>query len=76
MSGTEAARDHAAPHPRKLREFAFGDDDFQALRTLVQQITGINLTEQKRELVYGRLARRLRALNLQSFREYRKLLEG
>src|SRR5689334_16197671 len=58
----------------KLREFEFGDDDFQALRKLVREVTGISLSEQKRELVYGRLARRLRALNLKSFREYRELL--
>jgi chemotaxis protein methyltransferase CheR len=58
----------------KLREFEFGDEDFQALRKLVRDVTGISLSEQKRELVYGRLARRLRALNLRSFREYRDLL--
>jgi len=58
----------------KLREFEFGDEDFEALRALVKQVTGIALSEQKRELVYGRLARRLRALNLKSFREYRSLL--
>src|SRR5689334_24930351 len=58
----------------KLREFEFGDEDFQALRALVREVTGISLSEQKRELVYGRLARRLRALNLKSFREYRELL--
>ena len=59
---------------QRLREFAFGDEDFTALRTLVKRLTGINLTEQKRELVYGRLSRRLRALNLSSFRDYRRLL--
>src|SRR5262249_49776117 len=58
----------------KLREFEFGDEDFQALRKLVREVTGISLSEQKRELVYGRLARRLRAHNLRSFREYRELL--
>lgn len=58
----------------RLREFEFGDEDFQALRRLVRDVTGISLSEQKRELVYGRLARRLRALNLRSFREYRELL--
>jgi len=58
----------------RLREFAFGHEDFEALRTLVKQITGINLSDQKRELVYGRLARRLRALQLKSFAEYRELL--
>jgi chemotaxis protein methyltransferase CheR len=59
---------------QRLREFAFGDDDFRALRTLVKKVTGINLTDAKRELVYARLARRLRAHNLRSFRDYRKLL--
>lgn len=60
----------------RLREFEFGDEDFRALRKLVKDVTGINLSEQKRELVYGRLARRLRALNLRSFREYRNLLSS
>jgi chemotaxis protein methyltransferase CheR len=58
----------------RLREFEFGNEDFEALRSLVKQITGINLSDQKRELVYGRLARRLRALQLRSFAEYRELL--
>jgi len=58
----------------RLREFAFGDEDFEALRRLVKKLTGISLSEQKRELVYGRLSRRLRALKLESFAEYRQLL--
>jgi chemotaxis protein methyltransferase CheR len=58
----------------RLREFEFGTEDFEALRKLVKQITGINLSDQKRELVYGRLARRLRALQLHSFAEYRDVL--
>src|SRR5215467_5036528 len=60
----------------RLREFACGNADFEALRTLVKQVTGINLSDQKRELVYGRLARRLRALQLRSFAEYRELLSA
>jgi chemotaxis protein methyltransferase CheR len=60
----------------RLREFAFGEEDFQALRLLVKSVTGIHLSEQKRELVYGRLTRRLRALQLRSFAEYRERLQG
>lgn len=60
--------------PLPLREFAFGDEDFEALRGLVKSLTGINLSDQKRELVYGRLCRRLRALGVPSFREYRAIL--
>ena len=58
------------------REFDFTDSDFQALRTLVKQMTGINLAESKRELVYGRVSRRLRALGMSSFGTYRQLLES
>jgi len=58
----------------RLREFAFGEEDFQALRALVKSLTGIHLSNQKRELVYGRLTRRLRALQLRSFAEYRERL--
>ncbi|HTX23264.1 MAG TPA: protein-glutamate O-methyltransferase CheR [Steroidobacteraceae bacterium] len=59
---------------QRLREFSFGNEDFEALRRLVKALTGINLSDQKRELVYGRLSRRLRALDLKSFRDYRAVL--
>jgi chemotaxis protein methyltransferase CheR len=58
------------------REFAFSDEDFTALRALVHRVTGISLSETKRNLVYGRLSRRLRALRLESFVQYRQLLES
>jgi len=60
--------------PLLVREFEFRDEDFEALRTLVRAHTGISLGDQKRELVYGRLSRRLRALRLASFKEYRALV--
>jgi chemotaxis protein methyltransferase CheR len=69
-SGALNAGDGAA----RTREFRFGDEDFNALRALVRKHTGISLSEAKRELVYGRLSRRLRALRLQSFSDYRDLL--
>ncbi|HEX3845027.1 MAG TPA: protein-glutamate O-methyltransferase CheR [Steroidobacteraceae bacterium] len=70
-----AARDTGATASLRLREFAFGEEDFQALRVLVKSLMGIHLSNQKRELVYGRLTRRLRALQLRSFAEYRERLE-
>jgi chemotaxis protein methyltransferase CheR len=57
-------------------EFEFTDSDFKRLREIVHVRTGIALSEAKRELVYGRLARRLRKLNLNSFGEYCQLVEG
>ena len=35
----------------RVREFDFGNEDFEALRRLVKDLTGINLSDQKRELV-------------------------
>jgi len=60
----------------RIREFEFSDEDFRSLRELVREVSGITLSEAKRELVYGRLSRRLRALGLTSFRDYRALLAG
>jgi chemotaxis protein methyltransferase CheR len=57
-------------------EFEFTDSEFKRLRELVHARTGIALSENKRELVYGRLARRLRKLKLDSFAEYCRLVEG
>lgn len=38
--------------------------------------TGISLSDEKKDLVYGRLARRLRKLNLDNFDKYCKLLKN
>lgn len=56
------------------REFRFSAHDFVVLAGLVKARTGIALSDNKRELVYARLSRRLRALGLESFRAYRRLL--
>ena len=61
--------------PQYQREFEFSDADFIALRDLVREITGLCLSDAKRELVYGRVARRLRTLGIDSFAAYRDLLE-
>jgi chemotaxis protein methyltransferase CheR len=57
------------------REFEFTDKHFNWLIKLVMKKTGITLSDQKRDLVYGRLARRLRKLNLDNFDQYCDLLK-
>lgn len=52
------------------REFAFTDEDFAFLTNMIQQKTGIVITEQKVQMVYGRVVRRIRALGLGSVGEY------
>jgi len=57
------------------REFRFTNADFERVRKLIYARAGISLGEQKQEMVYSRLARRLRALNLASFHDYLDALE-
>lgn len=56
------------------REFQFSDADFRGLVELAYEYAGISLADSKRNLVYSRLSRRLRFLNLQTFAEYRAFL--
>lgn len=58
------------------REFQLGDDEFRFLAGFMSRETGIVLSEHKREMVCGRLVKRLRALHLKSFAEYCELLKG
>ena len=56
------------------KEFHFTDKDFKFISKLVGERTGIVLSDAKRHMVYGRLSRRLRQLNLKKFSEYCDLL--
>jgi chemotaxis protein methyltransferase CheR len=56
-------------------EYEFSDGDFQRVRRMVYENTGISLSNSKRQLVYGRLSRRLRALQLQAFGNYLQRIE-
>ena len=56
------------------REFKFTHRDFHKLAELAWERAGINLSDAKYELVYGRLTRRLRELGLSSFKLYCDLL--
>jgi chemotaxis protein methyltransferase CheR len=58
----------------KQREFLFTDEDFERVRKLIYERAGISLAPIKRDMVYSRLARRLRALNFESFVDYLKFL--
>ncbi len=57
------------------REFDFSKSNFEYIKKLVKQNTGIHLTDAKQQLVYSRLARRLRSLKLSTFNEYTEYLE-
>lgn len=52
------------------REFAFVTADFERVRKLIYDYAGISLAPIKRDMVYSRLARRLRATGCSNFTEY------
>ena len=56
-------------------EFLFTESDFSRIRTLIYRRAGIALGEQKRQMVYSRVSRRLRELGLAEFSAYLELLE-
>lgn len=57
------------------KEFLFNHGDFDRVRALIYQRAGISLSESKQEMVYSRLARRLRATGISSFTTYLDMLE-
>ena len=52
------------------REFDFSEGDFRRVREIIKARAGIDLGNNKQSLVYGRLARRIRALGLATFAQY------
>ncbi|MGQ4584436.1 CheR family methyltransferase [Lysobacter sp. F60174L2] len=77
MAETAAlARRRTAAAEADIRDFSFDDRDFARVSRLIHQRAGIHLSAHKRDMVYSRLARRVRALGLAHFRDYLDALEA
>jgi chemotaxis protein methyltransferase CheR len=59
-----------------VKEFDFNAKDFERVRGLIYKRAGISLADSKQEMVYSRLARRLRATGISSFVKYLDDLEA
>ena len=57
------------------RDYAFNANDFERVRRMIYARAGINLNDSKQNMVYSRLARRLRTLGMDSFQMYLDQLE-
>ncbi len=73
---TGKSDDHVTAIASSATGPTLGEAEFQYLRAFVLEHCGIALGEQKRQLVQGRLLRRLRALGLSNFRGYCELLRS
>lgn len=58
-----------------VKEFAFTTRDFDRVRAMIHRRAGIALADSKQEMVYSRLARRLRAIGMRSFQTYLDALD-
>lgn len=69
---------HAAGAGRTLvpGEFLLTAEDFRTIAQTIYADAGIHMPESKATLVYSRLARRLRALGMESFRAYCALIKS
>ena len=61
---------------RTPKEFEFTTRDFRRIRSLIYQRAGITLADSKEEMVYSRIARRLRATGYKDFGVYLDMLES
>jgi len=61
---------------RATQAYSFSDAEYDELRRLIENRVGIALSGGKRDLVYSRVSRRLRARNLSSFAQYLALLRS
>lgn len=65
---------NAAGSAASSGEFALSEEDFRQIADMVHSDSGIYLPESKAALVYSRLAKRLRALGLENFHDYCRLV--
>ncbi|HDR46741.1 MAG TPA: hypothetical protein ENN94_03470, partial [Geoalkalibacter subterraneus] len=56
--------------PAAGSSMTIGDEEFELLRRLIKSRFGINLTDQKRSLVVGRLQKLLRGEGFVNFKQY------
>ncbi|MGG7567582.1 CheR family methyltransferase [Rhodovulum sp. DZ06] len=72
----------ALPQPKNepageaARDFLMTDDDFHRVARMVEAMAGIILKDHKRQMVYTRLSRRLRALGIDTFAAYLDLVDS
>ena len=67
---------NAAGEHGHARDFEFTERDFERVRSLIYDCAGISLSAAKRDMVYSRLARRLRAVGMDSFERYLDRVES
>jgi chemotaxis protein methyltransferase CheR len=69
-------KDRTRNGPDVERDFEFTSADFARIRELIHRRAGISLSDHKRDMAYSRLARRLRACGIDTFKHYLDSLDA
>ncbi|MFK8260456.1 protein-glutamate O-methyltransferase CheR [Erwinia sp. AnSW2-5] len=75
-STLSAPPENATLLSQMVQRLPLSDTHFKRISQLIYQRAGIVLADHKREMVYNRLVRRLRTLNIDDFGRYMALLEN
>ena len=57
------------------KEFSLTDREFDEIRAVIKELTGINMGDSKRQLIYRRVGSRLKATGIKSFQSYLDFLK-
>lgn len=60
----------------RKREFSYEQKDFEQVKSRIYNHAGIALADHKKDLVYNRLVKRIRELQVESFSDYLSLLDS
>jgi chemotaxis protein methyltransferase CheR len=71
-----SSKTREAPARAATGEFVLTPSDFRSIAAMLHADAGIYLPESKSSMVYSRLAKRLRVLGLENFREYCSLVSS
>ncbi len=58
------------------RQSTLTDAEFNEVRAIIKEMTGISMSDSKRQLIYRRLSSRMKALNIGTFQEYLTFLKS
>ncbi len=70
---SQLAKEDQSASPREL---ALSDAQFLQIRAIIREITGITMSDAKRQLILRRLNMRLKALNMYSVADYMEFLQS
>ncbi len=75
-SGSDACDAQTSPAPEELPQLPLTESEFNFFRDLAKAYTGIKIADYKRNMVFRRISKRLRALGMDDVSDYCRFVAG